>query len=176
MQHKKNRFYLYRTLQLFSFIRIRLLFHQLNSILHLHFAVSIAPQVSLLTQPPPITPHRPRFHSAGFAVFLEKGETGKLCAEGLDAARDRATRRTVAESLCKALGYERLLFAEVRNDTEPDQHYVKVLDPRAEEISFVRTACPRRQALYVSCGELGECEQVKLLRFNRYHIKLLQLF
>lgn len=92
-------------------------------------------------------------------MFLEKGETGKLCAEGLEAARDQATRRTVAESLCKALGYERLEFAEVRNDTEPHTHYVKVLDPRAEEISFVRTACPKRQALYVSCGQLGEWQR-----------------
>lgn len=62
--------------------------------------------MSLLTNPPALTPHRPRFYSAGYAVFLEKGDTGKLCAEGLDTARDAATRHTVAESLCKALGYE----------------------------------------------------------------------
>lgn len=68
--------------------------------------VSISPLVSFLTNPEPLSPHRQRFYSDGFAVFLEKGETGKLCAEGLDTAREMIIRRTVAESLCKSLGYE----------------------------------------------------------------------
>lgn len=70
------------------------------------FSVSIAPMVSAITNPYPLTPHRPRFYSEGFAVFSEKGGTGKLCAEGLDSNKETTIRRTVAESLCKALGYE----------------------------------------------------------------------
>lgn len=69
------------------------------------FTVSIAPLVSYMTQPEPLSPHRPRFHSEGFAVFSEKGGTGKLCSEGLDTARETVIRQTVAESLCKSLGY-----------------------------------------------------------------------
>lgn len=68
--------------------------------------MSIAPLVSFLTNPEPLSPHRSRFYSEGFAVFLEKGETGKLCADGLDTVREGSIRQTVAESLCKALGYE----------------------------------------------------------------------
>ncbi|KAG4075762.1 hypothetical protein HA402_003588 [Bradysia odoriphaga] len=118
--------------------------------------LSIAPMVSAITNPYPLTPHRPRFYSEGFAVFSEKGGTGKLCAEGLDSNKESTIRRTVAESLCKALGYENVLFSEVRNDSEPDTNYVRVLDPRAQEISFVRTACYKKQALFVSCDKL-EC-------------------
>lgn len=66
-------------------------------------------------------------------------------------------RSTVAESLCKALGYEKVTFSEVRNDTEENQqNYVRVLDPRAAEISFVRTSCPKREAFYLGCSHL-EC-------------------
>lgn len=45
---------------------------------------------------------------------------------------------------------------EIRNDTEPIKDYVRVLDPYAPEISFVRTACRLKQALFVECGHL-EC-------------------
>lgn len=62
--------------------------------------------VSYLTNPMPLSPYRPKFYAEGFAIFLEKGETGKLCAEGLDSPREKIIRKTVAESLCKALGYE----------------------------------------------------------------------
>lgn len=46
-------------------------------------------------------------------------------------------------------------FCEIRNDTEPNTRYVRVLDPKASEISFVRTACEKKQAFYVSCQNLG---------------------
>jgi hypothetical protein len=54
------------------------------------------------------------------------------------------------------LSYEHVNFSEIRNDTEPSNNFVKVLDPRASEISFIRTQCVNRQALYVSCKNL-EC-------------------
>lgn len=66
--------------------------------------VSIAPLVEHLTKPKPLIPHRPQFYHEGFAVFSEKGQTGKLCAEGMES--NSFVRSTVAESLCKALGYE----------------------------------------------------------------------
>jgi hypothetical protein len=48
-------------------------------------------------------------------------------------------------------------FAEVRNDTEiGHNNYVRVLDPRAAEISFVRTTCARREAFFLGCSHL-EC-------------------
>lgn len=69
-------------------------------------AVSIAPLLSELNDPKPLTPLQMKFNSEGFAIFSEKGESGKLCAEGLDTVNDRDIQKTVAESLCKALGYE----------------------------------------------------------------------
>jgi hypothetical protein len=51
----------------------------------------------------------------------------------------------------------RVTLAEVRNDTEANQNnYVRVLDPRAAEISFVRTGCQKREAFWLSCSHL-EC-------------------
>lgn len=51
--------------------------------------------------------------------------------------------------------YRKVISAEVRPDTEPYTNYVRVLDPRAQEISFVRTDCRKREALYVACDNLG---------------------
>lgn len=68
--------------------------------------VSIAPLLSEMIDPRPLTPQQMKFNSQGFAIFSEKGESGKLCAEGLDASIDNEIQKTVAESLCKALGYE----------------------------------------------------------------------
>lgn len=68
--------------------------------------MSISPLVKYLTNPSPIIPHRSKFHTEGFAVFSEKGGTGKLCAEGMDSEREIVIRNTVSESLCKALGFE----------------------------------------------------------------------
>lgn len=49
----------------------------------------------------------------------------------------------------------KVAFAEVRNDSEPNTRYVRVMNPKAAEISFVRTSCEKKQALYVSCANLG---------------------
>lgn len=132
---------------------IRDLLH--STINKMKIAVSIAPLLSELNDPKPLTPLQMKFNAEGFAIFSEKGESGKLCAEGLDTVNDKDIQKTVAESLCKALGYESVAYSEVRNDTEMNIRYVKVLDPRAAEISFVRTSCEKKQALYVSCGNLG---------------------
>lgn len=116
--------------------------------------LSIAPLASALIKPEPLVPFQPKFHSEGFAVFSEKGTIGKLCAEGLDGGEKVTVRQTVAESLCKSLGYESVHLFDIRNDTENLKDYVRVLDPHAPEISFIRTTCQNKRVLYVSCGEL----------------------
>ncbi|XP_058977756.1 uncharacterized protein LOC131802178 isoform X2 [Musca domestica] len=116
--------------------------------------LSIAPLASELIDPEPLVPYLPRFHPEGYAVFSEKGSVGKLCAEGLEGDSKLVVRQTVAESLCKSLGYESVEIFDVVTDTENINDYVRVLDPHAPEISFVRTHCPRRQVLYVGCDEL----------------------
>lgn len=68
--------------------------------------MSVAPLLSELNDPKPMTPQQKRFYTEGFAIFTEKGESGKLCTEGLDSHYDKDIQNTVAESLCKALGYE----------------------------------------------------------------------
>lgn len=59
-----------------------------------------------MSNPEQVIPHRSRFYAEGFTIFSEKGSVGKLCAEGLDSPQDEAIRKSVAESLCKSLGYE----------------------------------------------------------------------
>lgn len=57
-----------------------------------------------------------------------------------------------------------MMSSEVRNDSESNTRYVRVLDPKAAEISFVRTQCEKKQALYVSCSNLGiVCMHEKLI-------------
>lgn len=79
-------------------------FNALNAVKY--FVVSIAPLAADLLQPEPLVPYLSRFHSAGYAVFSEKGVVGKLCAEGLEGDAKLVVRQTVSESLCKSLGYE----------------------------------------------------------------------
>lgn len=71
-----------------------------------NFLVTIAPLVSLSISPDQVIPHRNRFYAEGFTIFSEKGSVGKLCSEGLDSPQEAGIRRSVAESLCKSLGYE----------------------------------------------------------------------
>lgn len=66
--------------------------------------------------------------------------------------------------LFRFLSYRKVSYSEVRNDTEVNTRYVRVLDPKAAEISFVRTTCEKKQALYVSCANLGlYCSKQKWL-------------
>lgn len=68
--------------------------------------------------------------------------------------------------------HRRVIFSEIRNDTEEHQNnYVKVLDPRAAEISFVRTGCPKREAFYLSCSHL-ECGKQSVIPSDKSGIAL----
>ncbi|XP_030378692.1 uncharacterized protein LOC115627212 [Scaptodrosophila lebanonensis] len=133
--------------------------------------LSIAPLAADLLQPEPLVPYLSRFYAEGFAVFSEKGVVGKLCAEGLEGDSKLIVRQTVSESLCKSLGYESVEIFDVQNDTEHLEDYVRVLDPHAPEISFIRTHCPRRQVLYVGCGEL-RCGVQSVLSNTKQHLSL----
>lgn len=63
-------------------------------------------------------------------------------------------------------------LAEVRNDTESNQNnYVRVLDPRAAEISFVRTSCPKREAFYLACSHL-ECGKQSVISSDKSGVTL----
>lgn len=60
---------------------------------------------------------------------------------------------------------------DVQNDTEELSDYVRVLDPHAPEISFIRTHCPRRQVLYVGCDKL-RCGVQSALFNAKQHLSL----
>lgn len=62
--------------------------------------------------------------------------------------------------------FRKLQFSEVRNDSEPNTRYVRVLDPTAPEISFIRTDCEKKEALYVACANLGNFIQCEILSMN----------
>lgn len=68
--------------------------------------MAIAPLALDLMKSDLLVPYLPQFNSEGYAVFFEKGQVGKLCAEGLQGEGKLMIRQTVAESLCKSLGYE----------------------------------------------------------------------
>lgn len=68
--------------------------------------MSIAPSALQLVKATTLVPYLPQFYSEGYAVFSERGVIGKLCAEGLEGEQNLLVRQTVAESLCKSLGYE----------------------------------------------------------------------
>lgn len=71
------------------------------------------------------------------------------------------------KSLRNFLIYRRVTFSEIRNDTEGNQNnYVRVLDPRAAEISFVRTGCPKREAFYLACSHL-ECGKQSVMASDK---------
>uniref|UniRef100_A0A1B0FR42 Atrial natriuretic peptide-converting enzyme n=1 Tax=Glossina morsitans morsitans TaxID=37546 RepID=A0A1B0FR42_GLOMM len=129
--------------------------------------LAIAPLALDLMKSDLLVPYLPQFNSEGYAVFFEKGQVGKLCAEGLQGEGKLMIRQTVAESLCKSLGYESVETFAVQNDTEVVDDYVRVLDPHAPEISFVRTHCPRREVLYVGCGDL-QCGVQSVLSGKKY--------
>lgn len=50
----------------------------------------------------------------------------------------------------------RVKSVELKKDTERNMTYVRVLDPRDSEISFVRTPCRDKQVLQIKCDDL-EC-------------------
>lgn len=45
---------------------------------------------------------------------------------------------------------------DVEEDDEDHISYVKMKNPTASEISFIRTRCPSKKVLKVSCSDLGE--------------------
>ncbi|KAJ8984937.1 hypothetical protein NQ317_012187 [Molorchus minor] len=106
------------------------------------------------------TPHLARYNPEGYVTFNEKGDVGKLCTENINqslpANQTFAVLHSVASSLCKTLTYENVLSVSVEIDVENNVSYVEMKDPFATEISFIRSECPTKQVLKVSCSDL-EC-------------------
>lgn len=92
-----------------------------------------------------------------------KGSFGKQllnpCANPWVTSKLTISLKLSLNSLSNIGILRKLQYSEIRNDTEPNTNYVRVMDPRAEEISFVRTSCLKKQALYVSCENLGNYAQ-----------------
>ncbi|KAJ1532192.1 hypothetical protein ONE63_000813 [Megalurothrips usitatus] len=123
--------------------------------------LSVAPHLSAVTGPAPARHLSPaRYHSEGYVVFNEKGETGKVCTENLNATvpapNREATLNTIATSLCAALSYQKVDAVRVQLDEERTERYVLMEDPTAAEITFVPAPCPKREVLYVACSQI-EC-------------------
>ncbi|XP_034239987.1 atrial natriuretic peptide-converting enzyme [Thrips palmi] len=121
--------------------------------------LSVAPRLGALgAQGRHLSPVR--YHAEGYVVFNEKGETGKLCTENLNATvpapNREATLSTIATSLCAALSYQKVETVRVQLDEERTERYVLMEDPTATEITFVPAPCPRREVLYVACSQI-EC-------------------
>lgn len=130
--------------------------------------LSLAPTIDSLRKIEVVTPHLPILNSEGFVTFNEKGEVGKLCTENLNntylspsslkSSNNETIEllHTVASSLCKTLSFQNVQSVQVETDYEPNVQYVSMKDPQAAEINFIRTPCPTRQVLKVSCSNL-EC-------------------
>ncbi|XP_074041256.1 atrial natriuretic peptide-converting enzyme isoform X1 [Leptinotarsa decemlineata] len=120
--------------------------------------LSLAPSVDIIQKAEVVTPHLSRYNSEGFIIFNEKGEVGKLCTENINrslpANQTFAVLHAVASSLCKTLTYENVLSVNVEVDFENGISYVRMKNPTAPEISFIRSECPSKQVLKVSCSEL----------------------
>lgn len=81
----------------------------------LYVLVGIAPSLHTVVSGPTLTPHLSKFSPEGYVVFMERGKSGKLCAEGLkpdgqtiqtNPGKHRTALDAVATSLCRALTYK----------------------------------------------------------------------
>lgn len=122
--------------------------------------LSLVTNVKELLDSKKITPHQNGYQSEGFVSFTEKGEIGKLCVENLNKTlsenKTEEVLKTVAVSLCKSLSYQDVHSYQVTRDDEDNVNYVKIKDPFADDLSFLKSKCPSKQVLKVSCDEL-EC-------------------
>uniref|UniRef100_A0A6P7FDN8 Atrial natriuretic peptide-converting enzyme n=1 Tax=Diabrotica virgifera virgifera TaxID=50390 RepID=A0A6P7FDN8_DIAVI len=120
--------------------------------------LSLAPTVESMKKADMVTPHPLRYYSEGFLTFNEKGEVGKLCTESINKSlplnQSIAVLAAAATSLCKTLTYENMASMKIEYDFEENVPYVRMRNPTASEISFVRTKCPSKQVLKVTCSDL----------------------
>lgn len=52
--------------------------------------------------------------------------------------------------------FRKVLSVQIEKDTEENITYVSMKDPTAAEIVFIRSACPTKKVLKVTCAELGK--------------------
>lgn len=120
--------------------------------------LSLAPSVDAIKRAENVTPHPSRYYAEGFVTFNEKGEVGKLCTENVNRSlpvnQSTAVLQAAAASLCKTLSYEKVASVNVVTDFENNISYVRMRNPTASEISFVRAKCHTKQVLQVKCADL----------------------
>ncbi|CAG9862459.1 unnamed protein product [Phyllotreta striolata] len=120
--------------------------------------LSLAPDLASSRKTETATPHPSLYSAEGFVTFNEKGEIGKLCTENINRSLPLNQSNTVlhaaAASLCKTLSYEKVASVNVVTDTEDNVSYVRMRNPTASEISFVRAKCHTKQVLKVQCADL----------------------
>ncbi|KAF7270354.1 hypothetical protein GWI33_016680 [Rhynchophorus ferrugineus] len=122
--------------------------------------LSLVPNLASSTEMISLTPHQIKYEDDGFVTFNEKGSRGRLCTENLNRTlsqnKTEEVLRTVAASLCRALSYQDIRSFQVVRDTDINMQYVKIKDPFADDISFLKTKCNTKQVLKVTCEDL-EC-------------------
>ncbi|XP_030768366.1 atrial natriuretic peptide-converting enzyme [Sitophilus oryzae] len=122
--------------------------------------LSLMPHMENTKKSITMTPHHIKYQENGYVTFNEKGTTGRLCTENLNRTlsqnKTEEVLRTVSVSLCRSLSYQDVQSYNVVKDTADNVQYVKIRDPFADDISFLKTKCHSRQVLKVSCEDL-EC-------------------
>ncbi|XP_066247689.1 atrial natriuretic peptide-converting enzyme [Euwallacea similis] len=122
--------------------------------------LTLLPSVKMLHNSQQVSPHEISYNSQGFVAFNERGEVGKLCTENLNRTlsenKTEEVLRTVSMSLCKSLKYQDMLSYQIIKDDEDNIPYVKIKDPFADDLTFLKSKCPSKQVLKVTCQDL-EC-------------------
>ncbi|XP_060529416.1 atrial natriuretic peptide-converting enzyme [Cylas formicarius] len=122
--------------------------------------LNLHPSTKDLSNMSAVSLHRTSYHPEGYVTVNEKGVIEKLCTENLNRSlsrnRTEQVLRTLSSSLCKMLNYQDVQEHNVVKDHESDVSYVKMRDPLAQELNFVKSKCASKQVLKVTCDEL-EC-------------------
>lgn len=100
---------------------------------------------------------------AGYIVFTEGNNTGKICVDSLNAtgstlslSRQQSFLEVFGESACRSMSYRIMERIEVRTDNERTLDYAHLTEPIRWRATFLRAPCRKRQVLYLSCSGL-EC-------------------
>jgi len=96
------------------------------------------------------------YHNAGYVLFQQRGEAGKICAEslnGTDPELAETTLRNIGDSVCQALEYSSLEGIAVGRDEErEDIQYIDIADLQRGE--FITTECPTKTVVRLECQGL----------------------
>ncbi|XP_049952407.1 atrial natriuretic peptide-converting enzyme [Schistocerca serialis cubense] len=120
--------------------------------------LTVAPSLSVVETTLASTTHLSHYFSEGYLLLKEKGQTGKLCTENLNTTvpepNRQATLNNIASSMCHRLSYQTVNTVRIEEDKEHSERYVYMQDPASADITFVPAPCPKREVLYIGCGDL----------------------